>query len=189
MPGRQPHDALHELHAKLCRELAQTEQSAAVHCEREARRYGDHPPAERLRAISRHAVGMRAELAPLFAPRQALGERIGRGIGEALSLLRQVVIDRVVDAQRSYRATLLGVRHGVDVARVLQEVLTRTHDATGVQLCAKLIAERVALIEAGERALTWFARRPDLAVRTATSLQAAQARALRTAARDAIAGR
>jgi hypothetical protein len=45
-----------------------------------------------------------------------------------------MAVYRFVDAERSYRATLLGLRHGVDVARLLREVIvsrrTTTHSGS-----------------------------------------------------------
>jgi hypothetical protein len=165
--------ALQTLRDKLVRELAQTEQSAAVHCEREARRYHGHPPGQALRAISKHAIAMRRELLFLADLKQPFGARLGRTLGEALSALRQLAIDRVVDAERSYRATLLGVRHGVDVARLLREVFVQQQDAGSARSCDLLLGERVRLVEEAERVLGWFARNPAQAVRSATTLQAA----------------
>lgn len=162
---------IRKLRDKLCRELAQTEQSAAVHCAREARRYGALPPGELLRAISEHAEVMRPSLRDLLEHEQSFGARLGRGIGEGLSTLRHLAIDRVVDAERSYRATLLGVRHGIDVARMLREVLAQQEPVLA-DVCDELIEGRLSLVVEGERLLGWFAHHPDIALRTATTLAA-----------------
>lgn len=163
--------SLRPLREKLCRELAQAEQSAAVHCERESRRYGEHPPAAALRAISRHAVALRPELSFLLELSRPIGARLGRSVGEALSALRHLAIDRIVDAERSYRATLLGVRHGIDVARLLHAVFAQQQDTRSLRACELLIEPRVRLIGDAERVLGWFARNPDLALCSSTTLE------------------
>jgi len=163
--------SIRQLRDKLCRELAQSEQSAAVHCEREARRYGAHPPGHVLRAIASHAREMRAPLSGVIEARQPFGARVGRAVGEAFSAIRHFAADRVIDAERSYRATLLGVRHGLDVARLLHEVLLQQQDARGARTCDLLIDQRSQLVVDAEAALRWFARNPDVALHSSTSIK------------------
>jgi len=158
------HD-LRDLCNKLCRELAQAEQSAVVHPAREARRLGNSPPGRALAAISEHARSLRPELEVLCTP-QPFGIRVGQLVGKAFSALRTALFDRLIDAERSYRGTLLGLRHGIDLARLLREVALRRDQVGLIHFCERLLVERTALIEDAETALTWFAEEPGSALRS-----------------------
>lgn len=160
---------LHKLRTKLCRELAQSEHDAKLHTMREARRLGPVPPAVALRAIATHAEEHRPRLEALLR-RQPVGLRLGRAVGFMFSTVRHYVLDRVIDAERSYRATLLGLKHGVDVARLLREVADREGDTALVWFCDELLDERARLIENVEQQLAWFADRPHLALRSGLHL-------------------
>jgi hypothetical protein len=161
---------LHKLCTKLCRELAQSEHSAVVHPQREAKRLGDISPAHALLAIVEHAKSLRPRFDALMAKRQRKGIEIGRAFGQVFSILRHVIGDRVIDAERSYRGTLLGLRHGTDVARLLREVALREHDTNLVRFCDEFLLERLALIEGAEQALAWFAEQPSRAIRSGMRL-------------------
>ena len=161
---------LHKLCTKLCRELAQSEHSATVHTRREARRLGDVWPAHALLAIADHAEQLRPRFEALLAKRRIKGGSIGRSIGQAFSTLRHLIGDRMIDVERSYRGTLLGVRHGIDAVRLLREVALREHDVHLVQFCDEFLLERLALIERGEQALSWFADEPARAIRSGLRL-------------------
>lgn len=157
-----PHELRH-LCDKLCRELAQSEQSALVHPAREARKLGPTAPGRALSAISEHARALRPELEVLCV-RQAFGIRLGQLVGNTFSTLRTLLFDRLIDAEQSYRGTLLGVRHGIDLARLLREVALRRDQAGLVRFCERLLVERVALIQDAESALAWFADEPAAAL-------------------------
>jgi hypothetical protein len=161
---------LHKLCTKLCRELAQSERSAVVQPQREARRLGDVSPAHALLAIAEHAKELRPRFEALMVKRQPNGIKIGRAFGELFSMIRHAIADRVIDAERSYRGTLLGLRHGVDVVRLLREVALREHDTYLMRFCDEFLIERVALIEGAEQALAWFAEQPALAIRSGMRL-------------------
>jgi hypothetical protein len=156
---------LDKLHAKLCRELAQSEHSARMHCLREARRLGDTPPARALRTIAAHAEAMQPRLEVVMR-RGGPGLRLGRAVGALFSALRHAVFDRMVDTERSYRGTLLGLHHGVDVMRLLRAVAAREGDLYLEAYCEEALAERIRLVERAERMLSWFAERPALALRS-----------------------
>ena len=161
---------LHKLCTKLCRELAQSEHSALVHPQREAKRLGDISPAHALLAISEHAKELRPRFEALMAKRQPKGTRVGRAFGQAFSTIRHLIADRLIDAERSYRGTLLGLRHGTDVARLLREVALREHDTHLMRFCDEFLIERLALIEGAEAALAWFAEQPSRAIRSGMRL-------------------
>lgn len=157
---------LQKLHTKLCRELAQSEYSATVHTWREANRLGDSPPAEALRAISEHARDQRPRFEALMAREQAAGIKVGHTVGEIFSTVRHVLFDRLIDSERSYRGTLLGLRHGVDVVRLLREVSFREGDSYLVRFCDEWLLERLCLLEQAEQALAFFAEQPSRALRS-----------------------
>jgi hypothetical protein len=157
---------VHRLRKKLCRELAQSEQSARIHPAREARRLGEVPPANALRAIADHAEGMRMRFEALMVRDQALGLGAGRAVGRLFSAVRHALLDRLIDVERSFRGTLLGVRHGIDVARLLREVAARSGDVYLARFCDELIGERTPLIAAAEQSLAWFAEHPARALRS-----------------------
>jgi hypothetical protein len=102
----------------------------------------------------------------LMAKRQPLGLGLGRSVTQLLASLRHALFDRLVDTERSYRGTLLGLRHGVDVARLLREVARRDGDPHLVLFCDELLAERLALITDAEHAMSWFAECPGRALRS-----------------------
>ena len=161
---------LHKLCTKLCRELAQSEHSATVHTRREARRLGDIWPAHALLAIGEHAEQLKPRFEGLLAKRRIKGDTIGRSVGQVFSTLRHAIGDRLIDVERSYRGTLLGIRHGIDTVRLLREVAVREQDVHLMKFCDEFLLERVALIERGEQALAWFADQPARAIRSGLRL-------------------
>lgn len=157
---------LHRLREKLCRELAQTEHDAQRHVTRQARRLGAVPPADLLRAIAASAEHLWPELVAIIGAEQPPGIELGRAVGALLSNLRHFLFDRLSDAERSFRRTLLGLRHGVDVARLLREVAVREDDARLVHFCDRLLIDRLELIERANETLGWFAEQPAQALRS-----------------------
>ncbi|HLL21263.1 MAG TPA: hypothetical protein VK427_03985 [Kofleriaceae bacterium] len=172
---------LHKLCTKLCRELAQSEHSAMLHPRREARRLGDIPPAHALLAIASHAESLRPRFEALMAKRQPKGIKVGRAFGQVFSLIRNLFADRLIDAERSYRGTLLGCRHGVDLTRLLREVALRERDAHLAGFCDELLLARLALLEGAEQALAWFAEQPTAAIRSGARLALQPAAKVRAA--------
>lgn len=160
-----PMDDLEKLRAKLCRELAQSEHSADVHTRREARRLGDVPPARALQALGDHARAQHARFDALVRRRQPeRGLEIARAVGEVFSELRNLIFDRIIDTERSYRGTLLGFHHGVDLTRLLREVAIRAGDDQLLAFCEDWLERRIALVHDAERQLAWFADLPARAL-------------------------
>jgi hypothetical protein len=160
-------DDLQKLQAKLCRELAQSERSADVHTRREARRLGDIPPARALLALGEHARTERERFDGLANERQPeSGLDMARAVGRVFSALRNYLFDRLIDSERSYRGTLLGVRHGIDTARLLREVAVRLGDERIVKFCDEWLPRRLDLVARAERELAWFADVPSRALRS-----------------------
>lgn len=157
-----------ELLRNLFVELFQTERSASLHSRREAHRLGDTPPAEALREISRHAT---AELPALRALAQDHGfpaTEAGRSIGKLFSNLRNAIADRALSAERSYRFTLLGLRHGIDLVRMVRALARQNGDWPLIGFCDAWLEARVPLVEEACARLSWFAERPARALETAT---------------------
>jgi hypothetical protein len=164
-------DDLHRLGAKLCRELAQSEHDARVQPLREARRLGNIPPGRALRDIAAHAQVVRPRLESLMRDQgQRVGLGLGRTVGAIFAVLRHAIFDRVIDAERSYRGTLLGLRHGVDIMRLLRAVAAREGDLLLAIFCDEVLVERLVLLDRAEQALSWFAERPTLALRSGLQL-------------------
>jgi hypothetical protein len=152
------------LRDKLCREIAQAEHDARIHTRREAGRLGDVAPGRALLAISEHAAEVEPVLAKLT--HQPVGLHIARLVADAFSAARHFFFDRLIDSERSYRATLLGLKHGIDATRLLREVVTLTNDVPLLKFCDLILVERLCLIEDAEQALTWFAENSELALKS-----------------------
>jgi hypothetical protein len=161
-----PMSDLDKLRTKLCRELAQSEQSARVHPVREARRLGDVPPAAALRAIAEHAEQLRPRFESLLQRDRVVGVGLGRAVGKLFSALRHAVFDRMIDTERSFRGTLLGLHHGIDTARLLREVARRANDIYLFAFCDELLAQRLPLVAKAEATLAWFADQPARALQS-----------------------
>jgi hypothetical protein len=152
------------LRDKLCREIAQAEHDARIHTRREAGRLGDVAPGRALLAISEHATEIEPVLAKLT--HQPVGLHIARAVADVFSAARHFFFDRLIDSERSYRATLLGLKHGIDATRLLREVVTLTNDIALLKFCDLVLVERLCLIEDAEQALSWFAENSALALKS-----------------------
>lgn len=157
-------DPRSRLRDKLCRELAQSEHDARLHTRREARRLGDCPPGRALLAIAEHADDVELALEKLTKSRVSTGLKLARVIAKMFSGFRQFFVDRLIDRERSYRATLLGLKHGIDTLRLLREVVTINCDVALLKFCDLVLVERLCLIEDAEQALVWFAEQPEVAL-------------------------
>jgi hypothetical protein len=156
----------YKLLSSLARELFQTEQSAATHCRREAHRLGSCPPAWALLAVAEHATEVLDAL-PAVAERHGMPVSAGgRIVGKVFSAVRHLFADRVIEAERSYRGTLLGIRHGVDVMRLLEHVAMVLNDAELANWCEDWLDTRNDLVARVEEGLAWFARHPEEATRS-----------------------
>jgi len=151
------------LRETLMREVFQAERSAESHCTQEAGRLGGSTPASALRAVALHANRINHELPAVARAHKLPASGGGRLLGRALSLLRTAVIDRTVEEERSYRATLAGLRHGIDVVRMLQHVADASGEVTLGGFCAAWLAEREPLVADVAKAMRWFAHHPAAA--------------------------
>lgn len=149
--------------ALLVHELFQTEESARDHCRVEADRLGDCPPAQVLREVSLHAGDALVELPPLMRRHDLPAGIGGRRVGAALSGVRDYLADVLLSAEKSYRATLLGMRHGVDCIELLMDVAERHGDLDLAAWAELWLERRRPLVEAAARELAWFADHPGQA--------------------------
>lgn len=162
-------DARKLLHG-IGRELFQTEMSARLHCRREAARLGDEPPARPLLAVAAHAEHTVRGL-PRFAQEHGMPVSLFGGlVGTFFSATRERLLDRLVCSERSYRGTLLGMRHGVDVVTMLKDVAERLPDPGLAEWCDAWLGTRAPLVEQAAEQLRWFASHPHRAVSTARPL-------------------
>lgn len=158
-----PERSEHAWLSTLVHELFQTERSAKVHPIVEAERLGDVPPARVLRAVSAHAELALAELPPLVKRHQLPDSKVGRLVGSTFSTLRDRMFDLLLSAEKSYRGTLLGIRHGVDLVELIQYVAREDGDMVLVEWCGRWLERRRPLVEEAARELKWFAADPDRA--------------------------
>jgi len=163
-----------KLFKRLGHELFQTETSAALHCRREAERLAGTPPAEALLAVANHAQDVLRELPALSALSSVPESKGGTLVGRIFSELRDKFADRVIDSERSYRGTLLGARHGVDLVRLLRSTAQQNGDAPLKAFCEVWLERRSPLVERVAEELDWFAQNPEAATALSGTAQAHQ---------------
>ncbi len=162
--AHEPHPLLRSLFV----ELFQTEESAAVHCAREADRLKDTPPGEAFRAIAEHARVRMADIEALARERKMPEAKSGTAIGRVFSDTREAIADRVLSSERSYRMTLLGTRHGLDLVHLVEHVARQQNDTGLEQFCMAWLRERDPLVRRAHAQLRWFAEHPEEASTTST---------------------
>jgi hypothetical protein len=169
--GSQDASAKAFLHS-LARELFQTETSAARHCRREAERLGDTGPARALHAVAAHAESVLSALPELARRNDMPVSKGGRMTGALFSQLRDKMFDMLIDSDRSYRGTLLGCRHGLDVVRMLRNLATCMGNTELDNFCTDWLNTRTVLVQKLEDELAWFAKNPEEALKLARPLMA-----------------
>ena len=98
-------------------------------------------------------------------------ERSGRGWKQrartasvrALAGIRDGLADLLLNHERSYRGTLLGLRCGIDCAVLTQAVAQRAGRPDLAGFCGRWLEERRRLVAECERQLAWFAFHPQFA--------------------------
>lgn len=143
-------------------ELFQTERSAERHGQVEAERFGDAPPASPLLLVSAHATHALAELDLLAQARGHEAAQGGQVVGQFFSEVRQKIADLALTREMSYRGTLLGIRHGIDLVALVHHASAES-DPELHEWTRTWLEERTRLVEAAARELAWFARNPDVA--------------------------
>jgi hypothetical protein len=152
-------DPSHALLRNLTRELFQTEVSASLHARREARRQPGTAPANALLAVARHADLASNELWQLARKHDLPRSSFGMLLGLAFSEARQRIADHFIDAERSYRGTLLGMRHGSDLMRIFEATAEHVGREELVSWARSWLAIRDPLVKEAERELAWYATR------------------------------
>ncbi|HEY6880697.1 MAG TPA: hypothetical protein VI299_21890 [Polyangiales bacterium] len=150
----------------LTREMFQTETSALRHSNREADRYDDSAsPAAALRGVATHAERVLSELPGLAERNGMIVSNGGILVGELFSQGRDKLADLLIDRERSYRGTLLGMRHGLDVFRLMHEFSQVVHNYELRDFTKQWLAERMPLVQRVEEQLAWFAQNAEVAIR------------------------
>ena len=162
--------AFWQLLKSLTRELFQTETSAAMHCKREAERFQKTSVAIPLLAIARHAEDVLSALPDLAGPRGLPISAGGVAVGALFSEARYLLFDRLIRRERSYRGTMLGVRHGVDLMHLMEHVAEVAQDSELRAFCRTWLDVREPLVNSLERELSWFAKHPRSALGFTRSL-------------------
>ena len=155
-----------KLTQSLFPEVFQTEQSAEEHCAREAKRLVERPAAAMI-AVSDHARASLTRLHAFAEKRDVRTSTVGKVVGHLFSEVRERLADHFVSSELSYRGTLLGIRHGVDLFRLLGEAAQNEGDAELAELCSSWLAARAALTANVEAQLAWFAAHPEDAMKRA----------------------
>ncbi|RYE84786.1 MAG: hypothetical protein EOO75_17700 [Myxococcales bacterium] len=147
-----------KLFRSLFRELFQTETSASEHCRVEAERLGlSTSPARAMTAVAEQADRILAELPGLAQQRGLPPSAGGKAVGKLFSVLRDDAADVALSMEQSYRGTLLGMRHGMDLVAILERVAERRQDGGLVRWCERWREQRTPLVVAAEVQLGWFA--------------------------------
>lgn len=148
----------------LVRELYQAERAAQRHGALEADRLGGVPPASAMRAVARDADAVLRELPALSRKLGLPVSPPGVSMGTLFSILRTTVADRLIDKERSYRGTLLGLRHGVDLVRLLRSAARTDKHKDLATWCGAWLERREPLVDEVAHHLTWFGRHPSQAL-------------------------
>jgi len=151
----------------LSHELWQTEVSASQHCRREAERLGDTPPARALLAAAEHADSILEQLPKVTQGRPFAKSGIGMAIGKVFSEVRDTIADKLLTSERSYRGTLLGLRHGVDLVHLLHHAAKRAQDEALVAFLDGWLGKREPILDELVAQLGWFAELPERALKPA----------------------
>lgn len=173
-----PTGSSRQLMRSLMREFFQTEQSAQRHSRIEAKRLAGTPPARALEAVARHADAVLQELPGRARHHNLPVSAAGLWVGEVFSNLRSSVFDLLLDIETSYRGTLLGMRHGLDVMRMLRETAAAANQEELAEWCDRIVKAREPLIEECAQQLSWFGQHSQqamTAVGTQTLLRGLQA--------------
>ena len=159
--------ALRALLKSLMREFFQTETSALQHCRREAERLSEAAPARTLREIADQAEQFLKELPGIAKANDLPRSPGGVAVGAFFSEARDKLFDRLIRAERSYRGTMLGVRHGVDLVHLLAEAANEGGLRDLSLFCERWLAGREPLLARLEQDLVFFAKQPAWAMRFA----------------------
>lgn len=162
-PDAREQETIERLHDKLAHELIQAEHDACLQSRREAKRQGPGKPAEILLEIADHAEQTEARLRALVG--QPISAALALIVAQAFTNVRYYAFDRMLSHERTYRATLLGLRHGLDAAHLLHAAAKRGFRPQTTNLCGELIRLREPMLAKAVDAVTWFADHPAFALK------------------------
>jgi hypothetical protein len=145
-------------------ELFQAERSATRHPRIESERLAATPPGGTMEEIALHADGQLEELTELARERGIAPGPAAQAIGRAFSVLRDNLTDLTTTTEQSYRLTLLGLRHGIDLTRLLRELAVLADDTELRTWSEKWLLRRVEQVERAETDLRWFVENPARAM-------------------------
>lgn len=164
-----------DLIARLVVEFFQTEESAIKHPRVEAERLGGSPPGQAMSALANHADRVLPELKRLAEEEGYENSSVGILIGDAFSWARRLLADRILDREKSYRGTLIGLYHGIELVRLLEAAACTAGCERLAAFCKGWLAERTPLFDAARKELTWFGAHPHLALQAASTPLGSQA--------------
>jgi hypothetical protein len=98
-------------------------------------------------------------------------------VGAMFSSIRNQVVDRVIDEERSYRGTLLGLRHGMDLVMMIRHVASGLEDGELIEWCDGWLETRGPMVDDVEAQMAWFARHPLRALQSARGVRVSHVRA------------
>jgi hypothetical protein len=130
----------------------------------EASRLGTTPPGDVMEEIAAHADGQIEKLDELAVARGMTPASGAKTIGSAFSVIRDNLADLTTTTEQSYRVTMLGVRHGIDLVRMLRELALRASDESLKQWSEAWLSRRLELAEQAETELAWFVANPERAL-------------------------
>lgn len=157
----------HQLMSTLLLEVFQAERSGAVHARREAERLSGSLPAQALHDLADDCMRALDELRVIAVRTKIPIGTIGERIGDALSAVRHRFADLLLTRETSFRATLLGVHHGMDAIQLLLTHAEYEKDVEVVEWCMRTLDRRRPLLSNAQHELSWFGHHPDLAMQPA----------------------
>jgi len=158
------------------RELLRTEAWMRLHCQRETERLGSVPPAEPLRAAGHHADAavkyMMAHTARVDFPLNVASTVAGLIASSASTF----VLDRVLSSEQAYRSTLLSMKRGVDLVKMMNQLAQRSGELELIEWTDSWLRLREAYLQQAEAQLGWFADKVRQAEQAARPLFATKRR-------------
>jgi hypothetical protein len=130
-----------------------------------AERLGGDLPAIALRAVAAHANETLDEL-PKIALERGIGlTSVSALASGAVGFVTRVVRERIEDAEHRYRETLLEMRRGIDLVRLVRAAAEDEGDRPLVAWCDRWMPVRERLVGEVAGELAWFGRHPDASQR------------------------
>ena len=153
---------------RLLVEVDRAERWTALCAENEGDAVGEVTPGDALRAIAAHARTSPRSLAPLMPPRRPA--RTVEVLTSLVRSLRRLILIRVLDGERAYRAVLADLHREIDLVHLIHGVAAREELAGVSAWCDAWLALRAPLVARAELALAWFVDDPHLALHVRPAL-------------------